>query len=126
MNWRQWVVDTLKASSALQAEVGNRFYGSGSLTESPTEVPFIVVAFIPNERRGPGRVLYRCQVWVHDRGGSYVRIDRILPLVTGAIASAVATEDFIGATWEGDSADGVDDAMNTKTRNVSFRLAAKE
>lgn len=126
MNWRAWAYSVISSHPSVQEVVGERVYGSGSLTTSPETHPFIVITFLPSIRPGPGRSFKTLQVWAHDRSRSYVRVDNALDAVREALEGASAEDGFIGATWEGNGADLFDDAMNTRTRTATFRLAAKE
>lgn len=125
MNWRAWVYDLLSSDLELTAEVpASRMFSSGSLTQPPDAWPFIVITFMPSTPAIKGSKLERIQTWVHDTGGSYVRIDRVLRIIQNRFEEAGSSGDFIAADWEGDSNDLRDDAMRTNTRYAMFRIAA--
>lgn len=124
MNWRAWVHNLIVDSAVLPAQ---DIYGAGSLVDPPQNVPFIITTFI-DDAPGPfpGSRMLRAQIWVHDRGGSYVRIDGILDQLRDVFRNAMSEQDFIQATWEGYSQEQTDDSLNTLTRHVSIRLSGKE
>jgi hypothetical protein len=118
MNWRAWLHETLKAATDWPVHQGT------TLNERPAN-RFVVYTFLPSTPGPTGVYVERVQVWAHDRNASLVAIDEQLQKVRAALESASAEEAFIGATWEGDSQDQTDDAMGTRTRFATFRLAAR-
>lgn len=128
MNWHSWVYDLLRNDTRITDLVpADRVHLRGHLSSSPEGEPFIVAGFAPTlPGPFPGSQNLRLQVWAHERGSSYVRIDPILQAARDVLRDATAQDQFISAVWEGDSEELVDDAFNTLTRNATFRLAAKE
>lgn len=128
MNWRAWIHDALTTDTRITDDVPpEHVHQSNSLEEVPDYEPFILYTFL-GSNPGPfsGAKNLRAQIWVHDRGGSQVRIDRILDNVRAVMADQSSADEFIQAVWEGDSDDTVDNDLNTNTRNATFRLAGKD
>lgn len=122
---RAWIVNRLKGLVDLQPIVGSRVYTD----VAEAAEPFIVVrmgveiaeARLPAEARAQ---LVPFNVWVHDKPGSYVRIDDIVQI----IKRDLPTEDgfMIGnfsvfrIKWEDTGNDGFDDHFGTNARRMGF------
>lgn len=121
MNLRTWLWDQL---STLAVPV----HSSGSLTRRPENEPiFLVVTFMPSVPGPfPGVEIQRVQVWAHDVDLSYVAIDELLKDIRTILRHAVSVDDLVAVTWEGESNDLEDEALETRTRYAMFRLSAKD
>jgi len=128
MDWRKWAYEKLLATPALLAVVPEAFiFGDGSLVGSPSERPFIVLAFGGdtaelNDGDAPAVTSRSLSIWVHDTPGSYERIDNVLGFIRNSLVGQVASPGATGCFWQGDSSDLADDNYGTIVRNSSFRL----
>ena len=127
-NWRDWLYDTLTNDANVVAAVGiGSIHGSGSLTGSPADKPFIVIRYdaaLP----GPfGSVAAQDAVInIHDEPGSYAPISEILDYVKNAIDQRVIAENVQGVVWQGDSGDLADDGYGTIVRSTSYRFNGRK
>lgn len=127
MNWREWSFNAVSAAPEVINTAGGRVIPRGSLRQSPDQSPFVIIHFMTNNRGPfPGSRIRRLAVWVHDRGGSYFRIDEILRSIRDHLETVSSEQEFISAFWEADGPDQEDEAMNTLTRSATYRIASKE
>ncbi len=61
-------------------------------------------------------------IWVHDEGGDYGRIDSIIFRLRLLLPSLEGTSNIMAAEWTGDSEDLIDDGHKTIARYTSFSL----
>jgi len=124
MNWREWVHDALVTGLASEVSADS-VYGAGSLRQAPDSKPFVVLRFDPEFPQAVEGYFRDLAVWVHDKPGSYVRIDRILELVRSTLVGQVSQPGAVGIVWQGDGFDADDDLYGTITRNGNYRAVGR-
>jgi len=115
MNWRKWLYD--KVTGLALADT----YMAGTLDQTPATKPFIAIRLELESPNSPG-LFQDATIWVHDSPGSYARIDDIISDLKSGIIGQISDAGAIGATWQGNSGDLVDDARGTIVKNVGLRL----
>ena len=90
---RRTIRDALVANAGLTALVpADRWYGAGAVIDQPDKM-FVVLRWIaPVPSNAIGRYLNQLRVDVHDRRGSYSRIDQLLgnPYTGGGIYTVLS------------------------------------
>jgi hypothetical protein len=126
VNWREWLFETLQAATGVTAVVdADEVYGAGALqgSQAKHKTPFIVVRMDPSAPGPyPGSRTHRAAVYVHDRPGTYTRLDAALRAAEAALVGQVALPGAIACRWEGDSQDQADEALGTITRSSTYAL----
>lgn len=61
-------------------------------------------------------------IWVHDEGGDYGRIDSIISRLRALLPTLEGTNNVMAVEWTGDSEDLADDGHKTIARYTSFSL----
>lgn len=97
--------------------------------DTPPMRPFVILRWGLGDV-GVGRQnTHDLAVWVHDEGGSYLRIDKLLNQIGQILTSAQPRLDddgwFTQASWLGSSEDLNDDGYGTITRNGRFRCVGE-
>lgn len=132
MNWRQFLFERLAADVPFTDEIPtSRIFGAGSKIGQSIDKPFVIVKIGDSypellDDNIPEASSTLSTIWVHDEPGSYVRIDRLLLAIRSIVLARITSGDGIACLWQGDSVEFSDDALGTITRNVSFRMTAKE
>jgi hypothetical protein len=101
------------------------WYERGSVPDSPPKL-FAVLAWQGVTRVGRANSLPRLTIWVHDRRGSYDKVDKVLARCT-ELLEAVQQYEHDGqriaqADFEGSSVDLYDDVYRSNTRNAGYRV----
>lgn len=125
------VGDTQLSAQGIQAST---VFASNAMDSLPRESPSIILHWGPRDnkwglRDSPGKTLLT--VWVHDRGGSYDRINVILKRVRQILSSSFHVvgsdgETLTQADWRGDSDDLKDDGYKTITKNSLYEIVSRE
>jgi hypothetical protein len=123
---RQLVYEALMASDELRDEVDNRIFAASNV-DYQGKKPLIVLRSHTSfpiaraEGRGLGSRTY-LQLWVHDKPGSYVRIDKVLSICRKVLEAMPPQDNFLEATWIESGVDLRDDQMETITRYSRFQI----
>lgn len=129
---RQFVYDTLSGDAAITALVGTRVHQGESLVKAQLDAPFLVYR-IGNETnelfseddQQPHRVFF--QVYIHDKGGDYMRIDDLVKLVINALRGGPYPEYKILRVNYLETSRDLDDAeMGTLVRYVRFQAVRSD
>ena len=129
---RQFVYDRLSDDVAIAAVVDDRVKQGESMIIAELTVPFLVYR-IGNETSEqfsedplePHRVFF--QVYIHDRGGDYTRIDDLVPLVIAALKGGPYPEYKILRVNYLETSRDLDDAeMGTIMRYVRFQAVRSD
>lgn len=126
---RRLLHQAIIAQSALTAFIpAGRWYQQGAVDAQPA-VPFAVIGFVgtaPTPSRSGQPVV---QIWVHDKKGSYAKIDRILEILRSDLEALGEIYDgssrIVDIRWNGDSGDLVDDGFDTNTKYGSFTITGR-
>lgn len=110
--WQADTVDTLHVKPALVVRWGTATPAVGERTAT----------------RWTGAGTQTLQVWVHDDGGDFARIDAIIDRIRTVLSGLVGVpgasgERLIQADWAGDSGDLRDDGYGTITRHSDWIIA---
>lgn len=112
--------------------VQSRVYAAGSVDTPDTEEVFIIIRVEPQEKAFGNVGATAVSYWVHlpkNKSRDYrvidAAIDRLKELLA-EITHYAGSDGWVlsAATWLDTSRDLTDDAFNTLTRNVTFRVAA--
>lgn len=119
--------------SALGITAGTIF-GSNATDDPPRTSPFLFIRWAERTPRWgmsgqPGKA--RMELWAHDHGGSYNRIDAILWRCKEILDAAIQVDGSDGwvltqANWRGESPELVDDGYKTLTRNHGYEVASRK
>lgn len=129
---RQFVYERLTGDSAIQAIVDDRVKQGESMDIAELRHPFLVYR-IGNETNElfseddlkPHRVFF--QVYIHDRGGDYMRIDDLVKLVINALVGGPYPEYKILRVNYLETSRDLDDAeMGTILRYVRFQAVRSD
>lgn len=131
---RQFVYETLDGDAAVTTFVDDRIHQGESLVVAELKVPFLVYR-IGNEtnelfseddtEQQPHRVFF--QVYIHDRGGDYMRIDDICKAVINALRGGPYPEYKILRVNYLETSRDLDDAeMGTIMRYVRFQAVRSD
>ena len=128
---RTWLYQTLSNDFTLQADLDNRFYQGESMDSSTVEKPFLVYTIgnatdeeLSEEPEGPERQFF--QIYIHDEGADYTRIDRIVARVKTLLRNqSDKASGIINVIYLETSRDLDDSTMNTILRYIRF-VAIKE
>jgi hypothetical protein len=129
---RLWLYNRIKAIAGMAAVVGDRIIASGA-AENPG-APFLVVQMDP-ERRPLGLTRKaRVQevhivVWVHDKPGSMVNIDKGCQLLKDNLpveGIKVGNLSIFELWWDETGGDAFDDHFNTNCRAVMFTAMTRQ
>jgi hypothetical protein len=109
------------------------FYGPNSADSPNLERPFFVIRLDDATKAFVGHGAYVITLWAHTsraRGNDMSTIDSMLSRARELLQAAehVAGADgwtLTSASWQGDSADFVDDGFNTNTRFSRWRIACR-
>jgi diadenosine tetraphosphatase ApaH/serine/threonine PP2A family protein phosphatase len=132
MNWREWVFNRLSQNSTFTSIVPiESIYGSGSIEQTPSQKPFIVLTFGVeqvelSDGEQPSATSQYFTLWAHDNPGDYQRLDQILSASRMALVGPVVGAGAICAKWMGDSGDIADDTYGTIVRNSEYRLVGRQ
>lgn len=124
---RAWLHQRLSTSSSLVTYLSTRFYQGESLTTTPSVKPFLVYTMgnstdelLSDEPGGPERQFF--QIYVHDEGGDYSRIDDIIWEVRQLLEGASSKDDGILTIIHLETSRDLDDStMNTILRYIRFQ-----
>jgi hypothetical protein len=108
----------------------DRILQGSSVEEAPPDFPFIIHKYSIGNRSVSGRGRPGLEVWVYDRPGSYLRIDKILRDVRYRFAGYPFTtsdgEEHIAVVdWTNDSADLPAEEFHGITRMSAFNLVGR-
>lgn len=105
-----------------------RWFQQGSIDDQ-ADRPFAVFGFtsvLPTPSRAPQP---QVQIWIHDKKGSYNRIDAVLGILRKYLESLPEVSDgesrIVDVIWASDSPDLVDDGFDTNVRYSSFILTGR-
>lgn len=131
------VVYQLLASDAELVGLGlpeGNIYAS-SAVDTPASWPFLILRWQERDVAHTDPELgdvggeWLLQLWAHDRGQDYMRIDALLErgrqLITGAAQYTAAGETLVAARWAGDSPDLYDDGFRTVTKHADFQVVSR-
>lgn len=109
-------------------------FPSNATDDPPRNTPFLFIRWAEQTPRWgmsgqPGKT--RMELWAHDHGGSYVRINRILQRCKEILDEAIHVTGADGyvltqANWRGASPDLVDDGYKTLTRNHGYEVVSRK
>lgn len=125
----QLITDTAAVAAEIPAE---RWYQASSVVETPQK-PFGIYRISGTgggvTKRGPGRQV-RLEVWIHDKPGSYLRIDKLLTEVESTFAAAVHAsaaegESISQADFDSRSPDLDDQGFGSICKSSIFTLVGK-
>lgn len=129
---RQFVYDRLTGDAGIEALVADRVKQGESMIVAELGAPFLVYR-IGNETNElfseddpkPHRVFF--QVYIHDRGGDYTRIDDLVKLVIAALSGGPYPEYKILRVNYLETSRDLDDAeMGTIVRYVRFQAVRSD
>jgi hypothetical protein len=123
MDWRTYVYQTLQNDAGLTSIVGHRIYSAGTVEETPSRKPFIVLVFEELTPQFEGADIQALTVWVHDNPGSYLRIGEVLERIRTALVGPVVATNGVAIRWDGDSRDLADDTRKTIVKTSSYHMA---
>lgn len=110
-------------------ELADNVFGAGGLTEDSLPDSLFAVIRFGVFTRGMSHIKTgNADIWVHDRGGDYGRIDAALERIYGTLDGAEHVQEqdgsaeLIQATWNSTSGDLYDPGFRTITKNSSYRL----
>lgn len=119
--------------SALGIGVSNIFSSNGT-DDPPADQPFLFIRWgLTQTRWGvanqPGKTFM--ELWAHDHGGSYARINAILERCKEILEPAthvVGSDGYVltQVDWRGTSEDLVDDGYKTLTRNHGYEVVSRK
>lgn len=129
---RQFVFEQLSGSAEITELVGTRIYQGESLVKAEMAHPFLVYRIgnetselMSEEEETPHRVFF--QVYIHDRGGDYMRIDDLVKLIIAALQGGPFPDYKIyRVNYLETSRDLDDDTMNTLVRYVRFQAVRSD
>lgn len=113
------------------ADMPNRIFGPAAADETISE-PFCTYRIRGTFPSGASRSGLRgLEVWFHDRGGSYLRIDGFITRAKNVLDNVVNVQGEGGSLlsqcrWESDSPDLTDDGHRTITRMTSYTLVGRD
>ena len=124
---RKAVYQLLTSNAALIADIpANRWYERGSVVDSPA-LPFATIVWGGAAYRGVGRTVKRLEIWVYDKPGDTVLMNRVIEnaanLLLNTFDYVFAGERFSSATFVGTSPDLPDDVYRATTRNLALDCA---
>jgi len=128
---RVWLYSRLTGSSALAAYVNGRIIQGESAEQANILEPFIVYTIgnatdeeLSEEPEGPQRQFF--QIYIHDRGGDYSRIDNIVAIIKTLLRNqSDKASGIINVIYLETSRDLDDSTMGTILRYIRF-VAIKE
>lgn len=128
---REWLYQTLSTDVDLQAFLADRMFQGESMRTSQVEEPFLVYTIgnatdeqLSEEPNSPERQFF--QIYIHDRGGDYTRIDDIVKLVKAKLRGrSDQTAGIITIIYLETSRDLDDSTLGTILRYIRF-VAIKE
>ena len=128
---RTWLFQTLSNDLDLQELFGDRFYQGESMLSSVVQKPFLVYTIgnatdvlLSEDMNSPERQFF--QIYIHDDGGDYTRIDQGIKLVKDKLRHQQAAEaGIIDIIYLETSRDLDDTTLNTLFRYIRFQ-AIKE
>lgn len=129
---RQFVYETLSGNAPIQAVVADRVFQGESMLVAEMAHPFLVYR-IGNETNElfsedtlrPHRVFF--QVYIHDRGGDYMRIDDLVKLVIDALVGGpYPAYKILRVNYLETSRDLDDAEMGTILRYVRFQAVRSD
>lgn len=123
---REIIFEALKGDAAVYAEVQDRIFAASNV-DYQGKKPLVVLRSHTSfpVARAEGKALggrTYLQLWVHDKPGSYVRIDRTLVACRRVIEAIAPVGNFLEATWIESGVDLRDDQMNTVCRYSRFQI----
>lgn len=129
---RQFVYDRLQDSAGLSALVADRVKQGESMIVAELDVPFLVYRIgnetneqFSEDAQKPNRVFF--QVYIHDRGGDYTRIDDLVVLTIAALEGGPYPEYKILRVNYLETSRDLDDAeMGTIMRYVRFQAVRSD
>ena len=124
---RQFIIDSLKASTGVTDLVGNRIYQGEALTASELTRPFLIYRVgnettesISEDAQTPHRVYF--QVYVHDNPADYTKIDTLCQEVRQALVGGPYPDyKILRVAYMETSRDLDDDTMRTIFRYLRFQ-----
>lgn len=130
---RKTIMQIIAAVPAVTDEIPmDRWYGASSITETP-EKPFGIVRISgtgPGVTRRSRSKEARVEIWIHDKPGSYLRIDRLLTELEMAFdavvhASAEEGESISQADYDSRSPDLEDQGFGSICKSIIYTAIGK-
>lgn len=111
-----------------------KWYGSNAISETSDIVPPFGIIRMSGDADANiyNHPVPRLEIWIHDRYGSYMRIDHLLSEIRGVLAEvhdrreAGSTTVIAEIRWKSNSPDLIDDGFKTATRMCSFEVIGKD
>lgn len=127
MDWRIWLYDRLSLATPVTDLVPETsIYGAGSMDETPSEKPFLVVQVGQEFYSFPGKTETLATIWAHDSVGNYLLIDSILDVVRDALCGPNQTIGQVSPNgickWASTSPDQADQGFGTLMKHSTYQL----
>jgi len=101
-----------------------RWIDSSAMEDSPPTSPFAVLRYGEVTRQISGASFGSVRIWIHDRPGSYAKIEQIQRRIRTVLEATPATSinGLIEIKWEGDGEDLSDPAYRTVSKVSTFKI----
>jgi hypothetical protein len=126
VDWRTYVTEKVAAVDVpTESDESCKVWLASELGTTPNDYPFWVLVFEPITRPFPGVQIQEFALWLHDRPGSYARINAGLIAARAVLEGQVSEEGAIAIAWQNESRELYDPGWQTITRADFYRCAGR-